>query len=410
MTTSAHAEIDAPGAIDYEESKRLARDADPEVRRRLARRHDVRPEILYFLAEDREPAVRREIAGNTAAPRQADLLLAADSNVEVRHALACKIAEIAPTLSREQRARVRRLTEQVLDRLARDQALRVRRVVAEALKDLTDAPSDVIQRLARDAELAVAGPILERSPLLFSEDLLDIIASGPIHGALTAIARRAGLPVEVTDAIVGAAVNAPEEASAITALLANDSAQIREETLDRIVDRAPAVESWHEPLVRRPALPPKAVRRLAEFVSRSLLDLLQRRPDLDPDTAREVAATVRRRLEEEEAAPSTSAPASTTDEPIEAGLGRGDYRAVAAALARDSGLDRTVVDRILSSRSPKSVVALAWKAGLSARLALQLQLRIAGIPARNALNPREGVFYPLTEEEMAWQIGFFSES
>jgi hypothetical protein len=42
------------------------------------------------------------------------------------------------------------------------------------------------------------------------------------------------------------------------------------------------------------------------------------------------------------------------------------------------------------------------------RLALQLQLRIAGISPRQTLNPREGVLYPLGEDEMNWQIEFFA--
>jgi hypothetical protein len=42
------------------------------------------------------------------------------------------------------------------------------------------------------------------------------------------------------------------------------------------------------------------------------------------------------------------------------------------------------------------------------RLAVQLQLRVAGIAPRAALNPREGVLYPLSDEEMSWQIEFFA--
>src|SRR3546814_2510032 len=114
------------------------------------------------------------------------------------------MAAIAPGLSHEQREQVRRLTEDLIETLARDQAVRVRQVVAEALKDLTDASPEVIGRLARDAELVVAAPILEHSPVLLDTDLLDIIASGPIRGALAAIARRSNLAMEVSDAIVGA--------------------------------------------------------------------------------------------------------------------------------------------------------------------------------------------------------------
>lgn len=402
---------DAP--IGYEESKRLARDPDPAVRRHLARRSDVRPEVLYFLAEDEAAEVRCEIAANAATPRQADLLLARDDDTGVRHAVARKIAAIAPLLSREQQGQLRRLTEQVIETLAHDQAVRVRQVVAEALKDLTDAPPEVIRSLARDAELAVAGPILERSPVLLDDDLLEIIAEGPIQGALAAIARRANLAMDVTDALVSAAVDAPAEVSAISALLANDSAQIREETLDRILERAPAVPAWHAPMVGRRTLPQRVLRQLAGFVAGSLLEMLQRRPDLDPDTARAIAAEVERRLTEDKPDPASGVAdradaVPVGEEAIAAAIARGHHRGVIEALARDAGLAVAQVEKILRSQSPKGVTALAWKAGLPARLALQLQLRIAGISPRNALNPRDGLDYPLSEQEMLWQIRFFA--
>jgi len=54
--------------LSYEEAKELARHKDPAVRRILAARPDLRPEILYYLAEDPHPDVRRQIAANQATP------------------------------------------------------------------------------------------------------------------------------------------------------------------------------------------------------------------------------------------------------------------------------------------------------------------------------------------------------
>ena len=59
------------------------------------------------------------------------------------------------------------------------------------------------------------------------------------------------------------------------------------------------------------------------------------------------------------------------------------------------------------STASKAVTALAWRAKLSMRQALQLQLRIAHIPPTAALNPRGGTDYPLTPSEMEWQLGLF---
>ena len=60
-----------------------------------------------------------------------------------------------------------------------------------------------------------------------------------------------------------------------------------------------------------------------------------------------------------------------------------------------------------SAGSAKGITALAWKAGLGMRVATQLQLRMGGIPPGDVLHARDGVDYPLTDEEMTWQLDFF---
>ncbi len=390
--------------MEYEKAKRLAADPDPDVRRSLAARAGLAPEILFYLAEDKSADVRRAVAENPATPRQADLLLTRDAEISVRERLAGKIGALLPELANEDKERIRELTNQVIEALARDQAVRVRQIVAEALKDAVDAPIAVIQKLARDIEIKVAGPVLEHSPLLTDEDLLEIIANHPIKGALTAIAKRRELAGKVSDAVVRIATVDAQESATVKKLLENGSAQIREDTLDRILDHAPKQPAWHEPLVERPKLPQIAMRRLAEFVSRSLLEVLQKRPDLDEATSRAVAKVVQKRLEEEEAAGSTP---PVGEEAMSAAITGGKQEAVAAALARDAKLPAAPVSRILAAKSSKAVTALAWRAKLSMRQALQLQLRIAHIPPTSALNPRGGTDYPLTPAEMEWQLGRF---
>lgn len=188
--------------MDYEDAKRQASDADDRKRQKLARRGDAQPEILYFLAQDGSPVVRRAIAGNQATPVQADLVLARDADDEVRCAVAGKVARLAPGLSAEQRARVGDIVVDILRTLATDQLPRVRRILATELKSAAGIPVDVVERLARDPDLLVSAPVLESSPLLSDEFLLEIIASRPVQGALDAIARRAGLSARLSDAIV----------------------------------------------------------------------------------------------------------------------------------------------------------------------------------------------------------------
>jgi len=429
---------EATPKLDYDESKRLARDGDPAVRLRLAGREDIRPEVLYFLAEDDSAEVRGCIAANVSTPRQADLILARDRDQAVREKLARKIEMLLPELDADAQAQAHKYLVEVIEILAKDQATRVRQIVAETLKDVASAPHHVIQRLARDAEEVVACPVIEFSPLLSDQDLLEIIESGNNSGSLHAISRRRGVGEQVTDAIVAA-----QDESAISALLDNGTAQIREETLDSLVEAAIEVVAWQEPLVRRPALPSSAARKLAGFVASSLLNLLKARDDLDRDTARKVAQEVERRIEKEAvvsaaASAATSAAASAAasaresavtsaadsetaetrakrmfkageldDLALTRALQGGDRDLVRHGLALRAEIPLSLIDHVLSAHSAKGVTALAWKAGCAMRFASQLQLRLGGIAPNQVINPRGGTDYPLSDEEMDWQLDFF---
>jgi len=432
--------------LSYEEEKRLARHDDVAVRAKLAARDDVRPEILYYLAEDPAPEVRRNIAANANAPRHADLLLARDGDEVVRTDLAGKIARLAPGLSANEQEQVGRMTYQVLEILARDQLARVRRILAETLQDVADAPAEIIRQLARDTDIEVSGPVLRSSPVLTDEDLLEIIRSCPIAGPLAAISQRANVAETVSDAIAQS-----DDVAAIGALLANPSAQIREETLDHLIDRAPEVEAWHAPLARRPKLSPRAVTKIAGFVADSLIEVLQARGDLDPNTVKVLQNELQSRLDREAAAPSDDAggprrkarpranggetrqPAAAaaaraggagdpllaevralqadgqlSEEAISEALAAGNRRFVAAALAVLSNQSLALVEKVAESRSARGITALCWKAGLGMPLATRLQIRFAHIAPDSLVQPLGAEKYPLTPEEMDWQLDFFA--
>ncbi len=411
MTRVAKAGTDA--ALTYEESKRLAKDKDPQVRAGIARREDVRPEVLYFMAEDDSVDVRERIAANRKTPRQADLLLARDRDEAVRRILADKIADLMPELDAGGQEQAQKYLIEVIEILAQDQAIRVRQIIAETLKDLASAPPQVIQSLARDVEEVVACPVLEFSPLLSDQDLIEIIEGGSGREQLSAISRRYGVGERVADAIVSTTDN-----DAIAALLDNDSAQIREDALDGLVDAAIKVTAWQKPLVLRPKLSSGAIRKLASFVAGSLLSMLQARQDLDRKTAKAVAKEVRRRLKsgegEDKAGEDPAAKAKRLhksgkldDQALTAALNAGERDLIRHGLALRAEMPHAMVDHIFSAHSAKGVTALAWKAGCSMRFAVQLQLRMGGIAPNQALNPRNGTDYPLGEDEMKWQLEFF---
>lgn len=441
--------------ITYDEAKEMAASPDADVRGRLAQRHDTRPEILYFLATDQDSSVRRHIAANEATPVQADVLLTDDVDDSVRGSLAEKIAHLSAGLSANETDKLRRMTYDALDKLARDQAVHVRQVISETLKDIADAPQPIIQQLARDAESVVCGPVLQYSPVLSEDDLLEIIEGTSGRGALSFVSRRRDVGEKLSDAIA-----ASSDKDAISHLLGNKSAQIREETLDQLIDRAPDYPEWHQPLVDRPKLPPTAAGKLARFVAENLISVLERRKDLKKDQLDAVREVVQRRIASgefekredaateakmvkgakagkantpEKAEPKGGKPATAaegneevedepafekalalhakkklTDKEVAKALAANDVKFARAALAVLAGISPDAVTKVLNTHSAKGVVSLAWKAGLPADLAVKIQVKLGHVPPSQTLNPRNGNQYPLSEDDMNWQLEFFT--
>lgn len=405
----------------YCKAKKVAREGKARARRKLAGRKDALPEILYFLAEDENSTVRRATAANPATPAQADLLLARDSEVGVRSDLAGKIATLVPGLGEQAVGRLEKITTETIGVLARDELPRVRTIMAEALAEVTGTPPPeimkAIHKLAADDVIAVAGPVLERSALLTDADILEIIANGPPAGALSAIARRDRAGESLTDHIAEKG-----DVDAVAALLANKSAQIREETLDRLVERAPPNESWHEPLVRRPKLSSRSALGIAGFVAHSLLEVLRRRKDLDPETAGAVAEKVAKRLKSEAGEKSKGKQEESagdrvqrlhkegklTVEMITAAVDSGKRDFAIAGLAALAELRTQAVRDLMSAHSAKAATALAWKAGLNMRQAIQVQLRLAGVSPQGTLYAKNGTDFPLSKTDMEWQLELFS--
>ncbi len=383
------------------------------------------------MARHPDPGVRQTIAANAAPLGQVDLMLARDSDLDVRSTLARKIAKLAPGLSDGEQDKLRRLTYETLNILVRDQAIRVRLILSQTLKDVADAPPEVINRLARDTEYVVAAPLLEFSPVLTDEDLLDIISGGLAEAGLVAISQRALVGEAVSDAIVD-----KNDVNAVTHLLQNPSAQIREETLDRIVDQARGMEPWHEPLDNRRGLSSKMTERLAQFIAYNLLEVLLERHDLDLETAEEVRKEFNRRLKDdskpelvkrnkagnknkserdanEESAREKARRMKLSGEldstSIMDALQDGDRDFVMASLSEISEMPWGVIDKIFSTGSAKGIISVAWKSGLTMSEAVKLQRKLVRLQPRDIIHAATGGGFPLSGEEMTWQLDFFKD-
>jgi uncharacterized protein (DUF2336 family) len=388
---------------------------DEDARAELAARPDVAPEVLYFLANEGEARARRAAASNPSTPAHANRRLADDSDEQVRAELARKMGRILPHLSAEASEKAQALTFETLDLLARDQLPRVRQILSEEIKLLDCVPKHIVKRLAKDVE-KVAAPVLEFSPLLSDDDLIDIITTAHANYALKAIARRRPLSEDVSDA-VAAALDVP----AIADLLENADARIRGKTLEKIIEKAESVTSWHRPLVLRNDLSQRAIRRIASFVSASLIDQLASRNNLDQETRRQLARATQARLakasEEDGAAAAVSKSLSEVekrfkngtldDEFVERAAEVGKRDVIIRALSLLANVPEDTARRIIGTQSPKPATSLVWRAGLNMRTAFKIQSFVLRLPAADLMPARDGVGFPMGENEMRWHLSYF---
>jgi uncharacterized protein (DUF2336 family) len=391
--------------------------ADEARRVRMAANPDAPESVLNELAADPEVTVRAALALNPGLPVPIASRLAHDRDDRIRALLARRLASLIPSVSEPQREHLRDQAMASLYALASDEVIRVRAAIAEVVKDMREAPRDLILRLVRDSAMAVAEPVIRLSPLLTAEDLLALLATSPAPATATAVARRPGLSADVADMIARSA-----DTAAIAALLTNPSAAIRENTLDALIARAADQVSWHEPLVRRPELSSRAARALSDIVATQLIAELAERADLEPALTRDLRQRLNALLEPP---PSARVRAPTIDEAVSlahamAAHGRldedallqaaqrGEARLCTALLAVAADVSASVVDRACTLRSPKGLVSLVWKAGFSMRVAAPLQTLLARLPPESILRAPNGDGFPLAIEEMRWQIEFLT--
>lgn len=402
----------------YEEAKRIAQHGGAKARADLASHEDLEPEFLYLFATDENVDVRVAVAENEGTPLQADLILARDVDARVREELAYKIGRLIPSLTPDESERLAEMAFQVLEILAQDQVPAIRAIIAEEIKHLDNVPRRVVNQLARDVEDAVAGPILEYSPLLNDEQILQIVASGLRGGALEALARRRNLSSAVTQAIVD-----QDEDPAIAELLRNQTAEISEKLMEEIAVDAEHRPELHTPLVDRGSLSTATIRRIATFVSAALMERLLAINAVDEKTAKEIRMAVRERIEHVGERPDGNAVGVEGDGAARAqklhkagkldeyavldAIDEGDTEFLGQAFELLSGLKPKHVDKMLESASAKGLCALTWKAGLSADIAVSLQRRIGKLPPKSMIQAAPGGGYQMNEEELKWYVDYF---
>lgn len=226
-----------------------------------------------------------EIMSSSLSKADVDRLLK-NPSVEARADVAAKVAQKVggAALSKEERA----IAEDIVRVLTRDAAIRVRQALADQLKESRSVPHDVAVALARDVD-TVSLPILTHSLVLSDDDLIEIIhSSGAKKQA--AIAQREHVSATVAEAIVEA-----DETVAVATLIGNEGADLKEETLQHVLDRHGSDDLIQEPLARRSRLPVTVLERLVTAASTGIREILAKRNDLPSDLASDLVLNTRER-------------------------------------------------------------------------------------------------------------------
>jgi uncharacterized protein (DUF2336 family) len=241
--------------------------------------------------------------------------------------------------------------------------------LGERLAPVANAPVDVIRRLARHDDVAVAGPVLVHSLQLTEADLLEIAESkGQAH--LLAMSSRRRLNEMVTDALVRRGNNA-----VLRKVAGNSGARFSQAGFGVLVDRARNDGALAEQVVERQDVPPHLVQTLVtqatEIVQRHLLAVAP--PEIQTEINR-VLAKISAEVTVELATAREGSAADMVRAMRDAGRlgerevesfaksGRFDEAVAALALLCDMPLD--IVDGVMRDDRVDPIVILAKSAGL----------------------------------------------
>ncbi len=407
---------DGAVAPAYEDAREIAESGSVEERTKLAENSQLQPEFLYYFATDKSPEVRRAVASNDGTPIQADVLLSRDPDEYVKVDLSRKICRLLPNLAPDQNRKLADLVFEVIDVLSQDSLPRVRGMISEQVRSLDTVPPGIIRRLARDADAIVAAPVLEYSPLLTDDDLIEIVMMGCESNALSALARRKNLSSSVSQAVAET-----EDEQAVPMLLTNASASLNDETLSAIVDAAATQPGWHMTLAGRKGMSLKLIRNMARYIGQATLEkLLANNPSVGDVAKTELRTAVAARIAEQETVDEAKQLADQQDADrekarqlhqqggltasvMEAAAAREEKEFLVQAAALLCDADPVDTRRLFNAKDPKLAVSIAWRCKLGMKFAEKIQTDIMKLPKESLIKAKDDG-YPINEDDMAWSL------
>lgn len=176
------------------------------------------------------------------------------------------------------------IAEDIIRLLSKDINSLIRKIIVKNLKSCEDLPHEIALRLAKDLEDDVAIPMLQLSPVLKQEDLIEIVRSTKQVSRLKAISNRTDVGEELSEALLDT-----QAMEVIDTLVKNMHAQLGDHAKTRIIETYSGEGGLITALVKRGSLSPKVVATLMSTVSGSLMDQIKEKYSLDPNTAYNIA-------------------------------------------------------------------------------------------------------------------------
>ncbi len=251
----------------------------------------------------------------------------------------------------ELKPEVRLLIDEILVGLIGQVEQQVRQKVARRLSELK-APPVALTKLLATAEISVARPILEHSPVLTDHDLLSIISEETADHRL-AVAKR-----EVLTASISAALAAKHEPKVIEALLANAGAIIPVDVFDDLIALSKSVDSIRKPLLTRNDLPKDLAHQMFWWVTAALRHTILERYPVDASELDKLLGSVVYEQTRRAKAVRGGDIASLIDK-----LRQGDVKGFTQGLSQIAGIAIATAARIVSDPSGEAMVVLAKAIG-----------------------------------------------
>jgi uncharacterized protein (DUF2336 family) len=239
--------------------------------------------------------------------------------------------------------------------------------LSNRLAPVENAPVQLVRRLARDDDIAIAGPMLQQSRRLL-EDELVAIAKIKSQAHLLAISGRRGIGEAVTDVLLHRG-----DQEVVHSVAENRGARLSDESFATLIARAERDDVLAEKVGTRPDIPTPMFRELMQkanaVVQQRLLASVS--PEMQADIRRVLARATQeveaRTTRDYSAAQRRIAVLRHEGKLNEAKLvefaNTGRYEETIAALAQLCAVPIEVVDRLMTGNRPDPILILCKSAG-----------------------------------------------